>query len=287
MNLPSTRQISIFGSPIAYRVAGDGPPLLLIHGWGGSSRYWLGAYLTMAPRRTIYALDLPGYGDSPPLPVTTDLAVLARVTLAAIDALELDTFALAGHSLGAAVAVLVAAQRPQQIERVALASFGLARNPGEAWLAAGAGAQLGLNTALWAPWLALWRPWLELSRPWRQLLAMTPPIPAIMASQLLHTMPDHPALAIGAADFISMDTLTAMACAASVGDPAVGAQAARVRAPALVLTGRQDPIAPPESAAALAAAIPSSALLVLEACGHVPMAEQPTAFYQVLTEFMA
>ncbi|MEI7771260.1 MAG: alpha/beta fold hydrolase, partial [Chloroflexales bacterium] len=65
MNIPSPQYIDLPTGRLAYRAGGDGPPLLLIHGWGGSSRHWLGAFVTLAEDHTVYAIDLPGYGESP------------------------------------------------------------------------------------------------------------------------------------------------------------------------------------------------------------------------------
>jgi pimeloyl-ACP methyl ester carboxylesterase len=287
MEIPALKYIELPTGRLAYRKGGDGPPLLLIHGWGGSSRHWLGAFANLAEHHTIYAIDLPGYGESPPGVGTGGLRGLSRATLALIDALGLGQIGLCGHSLGGAVALLAAAYRPGQVGRLAVASFGLARSPAEEARYQELGAQMGVAAALWAPWLTLWRPWLAVSRPWRQLAWTTPPLPALLAAPLLHRLPATPVLALGVADLAAMDALSAVEGAASQGDPLVTQSAARAAMPTLVLGGRQDPIFPPSSAAALASAMPNARLALINECGHVPMAEQPTACYAALGAFFA
>jgi pimeloyl-ACP methyl ester carboxylesterase len=82
-----------------------------------------------------------------------------------------------------------------------------------------------------------------------------------------------------------MDALTALESAASQGDLLVMQALGRAAMPALVLSGRQDPVFPPSSAAALSAALPNARTAVIDACGHVPMAEQPEACYDALDSF--
>ncbi|MDI3330341.1 MAG: alpha/beta fold hydrolase [Micrococcus sp.] len=61
------RELHLNGRWIHYLVAGSGRPLLLLHGVGESSAYWRGVLSRLADRYTVYAPDLPGYGDSAPL----------------------------------------------------------------------------------------------------------------------------------------------------------------------------------------------------------------------------
>src|SRR5512138_3800323 len=80
-----------------------GPPLVLVHGAGGSQRHWAEEVRALPGRRVI-ALDLPGHGRSPgPAPGT--VAGLARSVLGLLDALGLETAVVAGHSMGGAVAL--------------------------------------------------------------------------------------------------------------------------------------------------------------------------------------
>ncbi len=289
MQLPPVRYLNLSTGPLAYRRGGEGTPLLLIHGWGGSSRYWLGAYVTLAEYYDVIAIDLPGCGESPPPHGPASLLGLSQVVSETIDALELGVLAVAGHSLGAALALLLAAARPHQIRRMALVSFGLPRSAAEESLLASMHIALRANATLWAPWLALWTPWLTAIRPWNQIFWMTPPLPILLAAQAVHRLDELPyaALALGAADLASMDARVAIETASSTGDPLVIAAARQIQTPTLVIAGREDALFPPAASTALAHTLPNAALLLLERCGHVPMAESPAPFYTTLGVFLA
>ena len=285
MNIPALQYIELPTGRMGYRVCGDGPPLLLIHGWGGSSRHWLGAFVTLAESHTVYAIDMPGYGDSPPGTSGSGLRGLSLAVLSFIDTLNLGSIGLCGHSLGAAVALMVAASRPNQVERLALVSFGIARSPEEEARYREMGAQMGTAATLWAPWLTLSRPWLALSRPWRQFAWSTPPLPALLAGPMLHRIPDAPMLALGIADLAAMDALASIEGASSTGDPLLSQAIGRTLMPTLVLGGQQDPVFPPSSGTALTTALTDAYVVTINECGHIPMVEQPAACYTSLGGF--
>lgn len=289
MSLPAPRLVATPAGRIAYRRAGEGPPLLLIHGWGASSRYWLGAFALLAEHHDLIALDLPGFGDSPPAGGPTSLASLTAAALALCEQLALERLAVAGHSLGGGVALLLAAHRPRLVSRLAMVSFGLPRTPLEAATMGALHLQLSAAAALWAPWLAFWAPWFAAARPLRTAAWTAPPLPVLLAAPMVRRLPEVPyaAMAIGAADMAAMDPRAGLEAASTSGDPAVMAAAGRVEAPALVISGSQDPIFPAGAARALAGAIPNAGLVLLDGCGHVPMAESPAAFYTALRAFVA
>lgn len=289
MTLPELAWLDLPTGRLAYRRAGEGPPLLLIHGWGGSSRYWLGAFLTLAADYELIALDLPGFGDSPPPRAAATLSGLTAIVTDAVVALGLRSVAAVGHSFGASVALMLADARPALVRRLALVSFGLPRSPEEEALFAGLHMQLRAGAALWSPWLSLWSPWLSATRPWAQALWTTPPLPSLLAAQAVYSTAAVPGavLALGAADMLAMDARVALEAASSTGDPGVAAVARRTAAPALVISGRDDQLFPPSSGAALARALPDSGHILLDRCGHVPMAERPAQFYAALGAFLA
>lgn len=288
MRVPDVAWLDLPTGRLAYRRAGTGEPLLLIHGWGGSSRYWMGAYFTLAGHYDVIALDLPGHGDSPPPCGPATLADLTAITIAAVNALGLARLSLCGHSLGAGVALMLADAQPARVRRLALASFGLPRTLAEEVLFAGLHLQLQASAALWAPWLALWAPWAAAIRPWNQLLWTQPHMIPLLASQAVHSLADvpYPALALGVADFVGMDPRVAVESGSSSGDPAVVVAARSLPVPALVLNGNEDQIFPPAAANALARTLPNAGLLLFDRCGHVPMVECPAPFYSALGGFL-
>ncbi|WP_017463113.1 alpha/beta fold hydrolase [Dyella ginsengisoli] len=121
---PRERRIALPTLTLAAQCWGDEqlPPLLALHGWLDNA----GSFARLAPRLAashhVIALDLPGHGHSDHLPegASYHWPEYVRAVLAAADALELDRFTLLGHSLGAGVASMVAAARPERIERLLL-----------------------------------------------------------------------------------------------------------------------------------------------------------------------
>ncbi|MFE4970573.1 alpha/beta fold hydrolase [Kitasatospora sp. NPDC056651] len=108
-------------TPLARLVRGSGPGLLLAHGAGGSARDNWGPLLPhLATHRTVVAPDYPGSGDSPYEPGEPTLDELADRLVATADEEGLDTFDLAGYSLGAAVAVRIATRHPGRVRSLLL-----------------------------------------------------------------------------------------------------------------------------------------------------------------------
>lgn len=118
---------TVFGRLCGLRreVAG-GPRVIALHGWLDNA----GSFVPLAPHLPgldLAALDMPGHGASAHLPPAADYlsVAFARAVLATADALGWERFSLLAHSLGAAVASVVAAAAPQRVERfVAIEALG-------------------------------------------------------------------------------------------------------------------------------------------------------------------
>jgi pimeloyl-ACP methyl ester carboxylesterase len=92
------------------------PPVVLLHGLGGSSRQWQSQLDHLWPSRRALALDLRGHGDSETAPASSyDIEGFVADLAAVVDALQLDRLILAGHSLGASVALRYAALYPDRL----------------------------------------------------------------------------------------------------------------------------------------------------------------------------
>ena len=97
---------------------GDGPPLLLIHGYGGAA--WNFSELApLLPGRRLLIPDLPGHAGSGPLPASPTMAAYADAVAACLPEEPVDVF---GHSLGGAVALRLAERRPDRVRRMVLAA---------------------------------------------------------------------------------------------------------------------------------------------------------------------
>jgi pimeloyl-ACP methyl ester carboxylesterase len=110
---------SVDGVRMHYVTGGSGSPVVLIHGWPQTWFSWWSIMPELAEHHTVYAIDLPGLGDSTGRPSGYDKATLARYvhTLVA-DRLGVRDARVVGHDLGAAVAFQYAAQFPADTARL-------------------------------------------------------------------------------------------------------------------------------------------------------------------------
>lgn len=122
---------------MAWRVWGDGPPLVLLHGGYGSWTHWIRNVLALAEHFTVMAADLPGLGASDAPPKAYSPAGIADIVSTGIDALipPPATFDIAGFSFGGHVGGLVAARQGPRVRTLVLvgvSALGLPRAPGPA-----------------------------------------------------------------------------------------------------------------------------------------------------------
>ncbi|MEI6126639.1 MAG: alpha/beta hydrolase [Pseudomonadota bacterium] len=111
--------IQIQGQNIHFIKKGEGKPLVLIHGFGGSIYTWRKLIALLAKDYTVYALDLPGFGLSDkPADGRYTMPYQADFVLSFIDALQISSPALIGHSMGGLVASYAAVKAPQKIKNI-------------------------------------------------------------------------------------------------------------------------------------------------------------------------
>lgn len=112
--------IVIDGGLLHYEYLGRGKPLLLLHGWLGSWRYWMMTMEELSQRYRTYACDLWGFGDSDKSRKKYTVREYVELVYAFLDNLGIlhTRVPLVGHALGATVAVNFAYQYPQHVDRV-------------------------------------------------------------------------------------------------------------------------------------------------------------------------
>jgi pyruvate dehydrogenase E2 component (dihydrolipoamide acetyltransferase) len=119
-----TRTVEVGGRRLRYLERGPeapaGDPVVLLHGFGGDLNNWLFNTDKLAERRRVYALDLPGHGESAKDVGAGDLAEFAGVLGGFLDAVGAGRAHLAGHSMGGAVALALALERPDRVASLAL-----------------------------------------------------------------------------------------------------------------------------------------------------------------------
>lgn len=104
-------------------IGGDGPPLLLVHGWPETWYAWRLLMPTLAQHFEVIAVDQRGIGLSDKPETGYDTGTLARDLVALMDALGHERFAVVGHDTGFAISYALAADHPDRVERVALAEI--------------------------------------------------------------------------------------------------------------------------------------------------------------------
>jgi pimeloyl-ACP methyl ester carboxylesterase len=113
--------VRVPGADVHYMEAGEGPPLLLVHGLAASWRWWTPVLDALTRRHHVYAVDLPGFG------LTRanwwfSLKSAGRFICEVMEALELERADLIGHSMGGRICMDVAAHCPERVRRLTLVS---------------------------------------------------------------------------------------------------------------------------------------------------------------------
>jgi pimeloyl-ACP methyl ester carboxylesterase len=260
------------GCRMRYLVAGDGAPLVLVHGLGGAASNWLALAPLLLPGRRVLVPDLPGHGGSSPLPAAPSLNVYADRVAPLIERERIAPAAVAGHSFGGAVALRLAIRRPELVGSLVLA--------GAAGISSGTRrARYALTvTSLVKPGrrIAPYRRFVGRSDLLKQLVygrwgAADPPALRGEVAEAFLTGPDRHTDTTGAAQALVLD------------DPRP--DLFRVRCPALVLWGARDNQLPIGDAFDYARRL-RARLRVIADCGHLLIGERPDACADAIESFL-
>ncbi len=228
------------------------PPLVLVHGAGGSHLSWPPT-LRRLPRADVIALDLPAHGRSAGKG-RADVYEYAEDVRALMDALALPPAVIVGHSMGGAIAQALALRAPQRVAGLVLL---------------GTGSKLPVAPEL--PPALLRAPKATVARlmDWAWA-AQTPDAVKQQGAQLM----------LEAGPQVLHDDFAA--CAAFD----VRADVARIAAPTLVVGGSDDRMVPPKFSRSLAESIPNAELRILEGAGHMFPLERPQELAEVLVDWL-
>ncbi len=103
---------------VHYEALGRGRPVIFLHGWVGSWRYWMPSMQVAASSYRAYALDLYGFGDTTHDPRAYSIERQAGLLSGFMDEMGITRVAMVGHGLGALVALVAAARRPLLVDRL-------------------------------------------------------------------------------------------------------------------------------------------------------------------------
>jgi pimeloyl-ACP methyl ester carboxylesterase len=271
-------ELVVHGHRLAYRTAGAGPVLVLLHGLARSSETWDDVIPRLAERYRVVALDLPGHGRSAKPVTDYSLGAHASAVRDLLLALGHDRVAIVGHSFGGGVAMQFAYQFPEWCERLVLVASG------------------GLGREVHPVLRVVAVPGMELVLP-------------LVAGSAVRTAVDRCATALQRLGLRAGPGLEEIWAALGALGDAEGRRAffhtvravidpggQRVSAanrlylaaalPTMIVWGARDTIIPVEHAHAAHAAIAGSRLHVFDGAGHFPHRDDPTRFVTAMHEFM-
>lgn len=233
---------------------GLSPPVVLIHGAGGTHLYWP-SEVRRLPGYRIYAPDLPGHGKSGGRGMQS-ISVYAQALMEWLDAIHLHSVVLIGHSMGSAIALTMALDYPGRVLGLGLI---------------GAGARLRVAPEILE----------QASNPTTFLNAVgfviersfSPASPARLVELAARRMAETRSSVLYG-DFLACDEF-------DVRDRLAG-----LNLPALILCGMDDQMTPMRQAQFLANGIPNAALKLIPNAGHMVMLEQPQVVAAAISEFV-
>jgi pimeloyl-ACP methyl ester carboxylesterase len=272
------QSVSVNGLPIRYLTAGEGPPLVLLHGAGDNALDWRWVLPALARTNRVYTPDLPGSPDSARPAAEYSPAFFERFAAAFADALGVERATFVGNSLGGLVALRLALSDPARVNALVLVdSAGLGRtvNP--------------IFTSVNVPGLAeaampFWRTRVgAYQRAWARtaLLFAHPPksVPREWIAEQCRL-----ALSPG---YLEAHVTALRALVSPLGQREVLVdRLPLLQMPTLVVWGTRDRVFPQSQARDAAARLREGSLELIPDCGHLPHIERPDAFMAALGRFL-
>ena len=275
MELPGeSRDVAVDGVRARYVAAGEGPPVVLLHGLTSSKAVWWNNIGPLSERHRVYALDLPGHGDSEKPNISYDARSMIEFLRGFLNAVGHERAALIGGSLGGGLALHTALAYPDMVSKLALCGSGA----------------LGREVAL-AIRLA--------SLPWLGELLVGEPLggPRVMLRKILYDK----SLARGAL----LEELRRTNRMRGAREAAlkiirnyirpwgvrrkyiVTGRLRGLETPTMIFWGADDEIIPVSHAYRAAKALPRCELHVFGSCGHWPYVERADDFNRLTLEFLS
>jgi pimeloyl-ACP methyl ester carboxylesterase len=230
------------------------PPVILIHGAGGNHLYWH-PHIRRLPNNRVYALDLPGHGKSSGRGHQTISAYCDSI-LDWMEAVSLYSAIFVGHSMGSAIALMLALDHPKHVLGLGLVGAG-ARLPVNAELIKAAASPTTYHQAI--DNIVKW--------------SFSPDTPSQLTDQAAKRMAEiRPSVLHG--DFLACNAFDETQ------------RLSRIYKPTIILCGALDKMTPPRFSQYLADNISNSQLEIIPHAGHMLMLEQPDKVADALLDFL-
>jgi len=271
------REIEVEGLPTRYLMAGEGLPLLLLHGAGDNALDWRWVMPALAANHRVYAPDLPGSPDSARPAADYSPAFFERFVAGFLDASGIERVAVAGNSLGGLIALRLALSEPARVTALILIdSAGLGRTVNPAFASVNIP---GLGEAA----LPLWRtPVGAYQRAWGRaalLFAHPESVPREWLAEQYRL-----ALSPGYLE-AHLAALRAQVSPGGQREVLVD-RLPSLRNPTLVVWGARDRVFPKFQAREAVSRLREGSLALIPDCGHMPHVECPDRFLAAFDEFL-
>jgi len=260
---PSSREVEAAGLRLRYLELGEGTqiPILLLHGFGADLNTWMFTQPALAAGQRVIALDLPGHGGSAKDVGAGDAESLTGVVGAVLDALSVERVHLVGHSMGGAIAALLALRHGERVASLTLIA------------SAGLGAEI--NAAFIDGFVRTSR-----RREATEVLNLLVHDPALVSRTMVEDVLRYKRLD-GVTAALTRITEACFADGRQSLD--IAAEIAALRMPVQIIWGREDRIIPVSHAEALAARLP---VHIIEQAGHLPHMEKAAEVNRLIKSFI-
>jgi len=275
------RTVDVGGVRWRCQVGGEGPPVVLLHGWPETGWTWRKVVAPLLDHRTVFVPDLPGWGGSDkPADYPYSVAGLVSEVPAFARAAGIDgRFALVGHDWGAAAAISLAIERPEILERVVWVNLGPELlNPIGPWH------MVFMNLPSLPEWVLSHRLRTFVERIFRWWAADRSAFGPEEIEVYTEALSRPGAREATLQYYRSVRAIAPQALKARWSGTAIPA---RLEVPLLVLWGDRDPIAHVEDAHRLANRLPEARVVIVPGAGHFPQEERPEVVSRELAAFLA
>jgi pimeloyl-ACP methyl ester carboxylesterase len=263
---PVAKDATVFSFKVHYLEAGRGQPVILLHGTGGEGARWMPTIRALAPEFRVIAPDQIGFGQSDKPLTTYHSGVFAGFLAGFMQAIGVPKASIVGQSMGAQVALSLAVQNPQLVDRLVLVNGGGFRSGAPAPNAA---PDWHARQIANAGTLSESREYLEKLYYDRSFVTNE-----MVERNLIQRLR-------------SAHTIESMQVAGDRGLGGLSEDEVRgIKALTLLVWGANDKISPPANADRLNAAIKGSRKVLIDKAGHYPFLEHPDKFNQVVMEFL-
>jgi 2-hydroxy-6-oxonona-2,4-dienedioate hydrolase len=271
--------VEVDGLPISYLTAGEGPPLVLLHGAGDNAFDWRWVMPDLAATHRVYAPDLPGSPDSARPTADYSPAFFERFIAAFVDTLEIGPATFVGNSFGGLIALRLALSEPTRVTALVLIdSAGLGRAINPAFTSVNVP---GLSEAA----ISFWRtPVGAYQRAWGRTALLFAHPPRTVPREWLA---EQCRLALSPG-YLEAHTAVLRALVSPLGQREVLVnRLSSLKIPTLVVWGARDRVFPESQARDAAARLHEGSLAIISDCGHIPHVECPGRFVGVLGKFLS